>query len=130
MSDLLTGVQAIAAGQSHTCAVMQTGNARCWGINNYGQLGDGAILGYLVSTPPTSDALTGVKATAAGEGHTCALTETGGVRCWGGNAYGQLGDGTTTSTSTPPTSDVLTGVQAIAVGRYYTCALMDTGGVR
>jgi len=46
-----------------------------------------------------------------------------------GLRYGQLGDGTTTSSSAPPTSDVLTGVQAIATGDHQTCALMQTGGV-
>jgi len=53
----------------------------------------------------------------------------GGVRCWGLNDNGQLGDGTTTSRSTPPTSDMLTGVQAITADYAHTCALMGTGGV-
>jgi len=70
------------------------------------------------------------KAIAAGDQHTCALMVSGGVRCWGDNLYGQLGDGTTTDRKTPQTSDVLTGVQAIAAGDSHTCALMDSGGVR
>jgi hypothetical protein len=71
-----------------------------------------------------------VKAVAAGMGHSCALTTTGGVRCWGHNSSGQLGDGTTTSRSTPPTADVLTGVKGISAGQGHTCALMASGGVR
>jgi alpha-tubulin suppressor-like RCC1 family protein len=55
---------------------------------------------------------------------------TGGVRCWGGNYDGQLGDGTTTSRTTPPATDVLDGVQAIAAGGSHTCALMTSGGVQ
>jgi alpha-tubulin suppressor-like RCC1 family protein len=54
----------------------------------------------------------------------------GGVRCWGENIQGQLGDGTTTNRSIPPTSDVLSGVAAIAAGNAHTCALMTTGGIR
>jgi alpha-tubulin suppressor-like RCC1 family protein len=54
----------------------------------------------------------------------------GGVRCWGYNGWGQLGDGTTTNRSTPPDTDVLTDVQAIAASKGHTCALTTTGGVR
>src|ERR1039457_3230922 len=50
---------------------------------------------------------------AAGSGHTCALMATGGVRCWGDNSMGQLGNGTTGVQLTLPTSDILSGVQAI-----------------
>jgi alpha-tubulin suppressor-like RCC1 family protein len=64
------------------------------------------------------------------DSHTCALTTSGGVRCWGMNAVGQLGDGTTIGCSTPPSKDALTGVQAVALGAAHTCALMMSGGVR
>ncbi|HEY5284894.1 MAG TPA: RCC1 repeat-containing protein, partial [Polyangia bacterium] len=128
-SDVLGGVQAIAACGHYTCALMKTGGVRCWGDNDYGQLGNGTRLQY-VASPPTSDVLSGVQAVATGFAHTCALMTTGGVRCWGYNQFGQLGDGTTTDRWTPPTNDVLSGVQAIAAGYYHTCAVMTTGGVR
>ena len=128
LSDVLTGVQAIATGYRHTCALMSNGGVRCWGYNFYGQLGDGTTIDRL--SPPTSDLLSGVQAIAAGEGHTCALLAGGGVRCWGHNHVGQLGDGTTTDRLNPPSSDGLTGVQAIAAGAAHTCALMRSGGVR
>ena len=70
------------------------------------------------SWPPT-DVLTGVSAITASYNHTCALTDTGGVRCWGHNPEGQLGDGTTTDIATPA-SDVLTGAQAISAGNGRT----------
>ena len=70
-----------------------------------------------------------IKAVAMGRTHSCVLTTTGGVRCWGGNASGQLGE--IAGNSMPPSlSDVLTGVQAISAGNDYTCALMMNGGVR
>ena len=91
--DGLSGVKAIARGGAQYCALMTSGGVRCWGRNEYGQLGDGTLVGR--STVPTSDVLTGVQAIALGFFHTCALTISGGVRCWGQNSFGQLGDGTT-----------------------------------
>ena len=136
-SDVLMDVKAIAAGEVYTCALMDTGGVRCWGDNNYGQLGNGgtglcAIEPISPACPrsPAGDVLTGAVAIATGLGHTCALMDTGGLRCWGSNGVGQLGDGTRTDRATPPATDVLTGVQAIAAGGDNTCALMDTGGVR
>jgi alpha-tubulin suppressor-like RCC1 family protein len=76
-----------------------------------------------------NDILTDASAIAAGMYHTCALTKTGAVRCWGGNAYGQVGDGTFVDRFAP-SSEVLTGVRAVTCGDYHTCALMNAGGVR
>jgi alpha-tubulin suppressor-like RCC1 family protein len=71
-----------------------------------------------------------VRGIAAGGDDTCALMTTGGVRCWGANWDGQVGDGTKEDRLLPPTADILSGVQAIAPGGGTTCALMTTGGVR
>jgi hypothetical protein len=68
-------------------------------------------------------------AVACGTGHTCVImTATNGVRCWGDNTNGQLGDGTTASRSAPSPYDIpsFTGVTSISAGAHYTCALMGT----
>jgi len=134
-NDVLTGVQAIAAQGFHTCALMISGGARCWGYNVDGELGNGTTELYN-AVPPTTDVLTGVKAMAGTYVNTCALTNTGGVRCWGSTYWGMLGPlGTEESPapdtwSTPPGWDVLTGVQTISCGETHACALMETGSVR
>jgi alpha-tubulin suppressor-like RCC1 family protein len=72
---------------------MMNGGVRCWGNNDYGQLGDGTTT--LRLSPPTSNVLIGAQAIVASYGHhTCALMQiTGGVRCWGSNLNGELGYG-------------------------------------
>ena len=67
---------------------------------------------------------------AAGSRYTCALTTSGGIRCWGDPGYGQLGNGDGNICSIALMSDVLTGAEAIAAGYHHTCALMTTGGIR
>jgi alpha-tubulin suppressor-like RCC1 family protein/lysophospholipase L1-like esterase len=123
-SRLATAV-AISGGGTHSCALLGDGTARCWGDNNWGQLGDGTTTSR--STPVAVSGLTGAVAISAGAYHTCALLGDGTARCWGGNYRGQLGDGTTAYRSTPVAVSGLTGAVAISAGWDHSCAVLGNG---
>ena len=90
----------VIAGHNHTCALSSDGQLRCWGLGSSGQLGMGN-LANLFAPPSAGINLDGVSAyrVAGGASHTCALRSNGTARCWGGNAVGQLGRGTTTNSA-------------------------------
>lgn len=102
---------ALAVGSYHTCGLTSFGAAYCWGVNFWGELGDGSTNESL--TPVAVTGGWNFTALAAGDGiittqmssqqsaHTCGLTTSGAVYCWGGNSWGQLGNGSTTDSSIP-----------------------------
>ena len=151
-NEVLSGVLAVSAGGSHTCALTLSFHLRCWGSNTYGQLGNDTVTS--LNTPPTFDIpfVSNVAAVSAGGAHTCVLTFQGGVRCWGRNVNAQvqnciatlwysfaslmhmcslqLGDGGTTNSNTASV-DVISGVSAVSAGLTGTCVVMSSnGGVR
>ena len=125
---------AISAGSEHTCGITTSGAAYCWGANYVGQLGNGTMRQPSDSNNPgppsppesvigghTFVALTG------GSGHTCGVTATGTAYCWGYNADGELGDGTTTMRLAPaPVSGGLT-FTTVSAGSSHTCGRATTG---
>jgi alpha-tubulin suppressor-like RCC1 family protein len=119
----------ITAGGVHSCALLESGRMLCWGWNDEGQLGIGP--GVDQRSPVAVRGLDGGIAAISGGGeHTCVLTTAGGVKCWGHNNFGGLGDGTRTPRSLPVDVVGLTsGVKQVAAGRHFTCALMLAGGV-
>lgn len=124
------GVVAIFASNSSTCALLEDGTASCWGTNYSGRLGDGTDKQRNAPTPVTvlQDAIVDL---AMGNSHTCALLEDGATQCWGGNWYGQLGDGTASDALT--TTVVVQGLPApvvdLAAAGQRTCALLDDGSL-
>jgi alpha-tubulin suppressor-like RCC1 family protein len=125
----LSGVTSLAAGESHTCALLSDGTARCWGNDSsVGELGDGTTTSSLV--PVTVAGLSGIVSLAAGNAFTCALLGDGTVRCWGFNGSGNLGNGTTDPSLTPVAVSGLSNVVAISAGRYFACAVLGDGTVR
>ena len=99
----------IVTGDSHTCALTTSRGVKCWGKGDSGQLGNGATPGTqstpvdVVATGQSQNgtALSGVTQITAGGYHTCALTTSGDVKCWGYGDDGRLGNGAASNESTP-----------------------------
>lgn len=139
----LTGVVAIALLGNHSLALKSDGTVWGWGINDVRQLGDGTTVNRIVPvqvqdpTDPTGF-LTDIRAIAAGFFHSLAVKADGGVRAWGGNATGAVGDGTSGTPPRPPVqvkdltdpSGFLTGAVAVTAGNASSYALKADGTVR
>lgn len=106
----------VSCGDAHTCAVID-GQALCWGLNRYGQLGNDQIILRSLVPVPVLGLESGVSAIAAGAFHTCALVN-GGVQCWGGNSALPVG-----------VPGLESGVKAICAGYRHSCAVVG-GGVQ
>jgi len=125
--------KAISVGGFHTCAILDDDTAKCWGANGGGRLGDGTTTNR--NDPSALSAINlgagrTAKAISAGAYHTCAILDDDTAKCWGVNARGQLGDGTTTNRNDPSALSAINlgagrTAKAISAGLYHTCAILD-----
>ncbi|MFZ5815758.1 MAG: S-layer homology domain-containing protein [Bacillota bacterium] len=120
-------VSAIAAGPTHSLAVLKDGTAWAWGANVRGQLGNNGQSNQYI--PVQVSGLKGVLAVAAGRDHSLALLNDGTVWAWGSNTLRQIGDGTGVDRFTPVQVTDLSNVVAIAAGKTFSMALKADGTV-
>ena len=116
-----TRFKAVAAGNSHTCAIDSDGLVWCTGGNQYGELGDGTLQWRYAPVRIASN-LTFTQI-AAGDRSTCAVATSGDLWCWGFNDFGQLGNGTTANTNVPVKATSPVGFTTVAIGHRTTCAI-------
>jgi hypothetical protein len=122
----------LSAGAAHTCGILVSGEAFCWGYNNWVQLG---AVGDDSCTQPCSPVPVAVRGDltfaeiSAGQSHSCAVTTAGTAYCWGINDLGQLGIGESGGRADTPTAVagglVFTSVRA---GYAHTCGVISGGG--
>jgi alpha-tubulin suppressor-like RCC1 family protein len=126
------GPVAIAAGGEHTCVLQVRGTVRCFGSNEFGQLGSNNSSTGAFTGGQLVQGIDSAVAIAAGDHHTCALLVNGTVRCWGANHSRQLGDETTQERRTPVGVPGIVVGQAVGIvaGGAYTCVLGVRGDVR
>jgi uncharacterized repeat protein (TIGR01451 family) len=138
----------IASGGLHTCAILDNATVKCWGPNSAGALGYGDTNNrgdgpnHMGANLPTVDLGPGRTATAitAGYRHTCAILDTGRVKCWGDGSNGRLGygdtadrgDGPNEMGANLPTVDLGPGrtATAITAAEEHTCAILDNATVK
>ena len=132
VAGLTSGVASVSGGYDHTCAVTNAGALKCWGWDGYGQLGDDTALTNQPTPVDVAGLTSGVAIVSAGYRHTCAVSTAGALKCWGWDAYGQLGDGgSNTSQPTPvAVSGLGAGVGSVSAGWHHTCAVSTAGALK
>jgi alpha-tubulin suppressor-like RCC1 family protein len=125
----------IGLGGYHACAILDDASMVCWGLDNNGQVGNGADTSDSRSTP-VGVAFPGGREPVqvdGGDTHTCALMSDGGVMCWGRDHVGQLGDnGTNANQHEPGSNAVLPDgrrATSISMGGHVSCAVLDDGSL-
>ena len=147
----LTNIKNLSAGENHTCAVSNNDNIYCWGRNNINMLGDGTttqrttpirpLAGASVAGDNNGTYLDNIKSVSAGQYHTCAVSESDNIYCWGRNTTGQLGDNSTTQRSTAIRIDTgasvagdndgtyLDNISNVETGVNHTCAVSNNDNI-
>jgi alpha-tubulin suppressor-like RCC1 family protein len=137
----------VSVGGHHTCAVTELEGLKCWGANDFGQLGAASseLCQFQQACSPlpidVSGLTSGVEAVTLGRSHTCALTSAGGAKCWGLNERGTVGAPTSggcwvlfyeydCATTPVDVTGLSTDVVDVDAGEEHTCAVLSGGGVK
>lgn len=115
-------IQDFAAGNEHACLVRNTGSVACWGVNNYGQLGNSSTSSSSSLVDVTG--ITNAIKVGIGQSHSCVVLVDGSVRCWGRNQLRQLGDGSTTTQISPVVVSGVNNAVDVKLGDTKSCALL------
>lgn len=129
VSSVLSNVVNISAGWFHAVALTADYKAWTWGNNTNGEIGIGITTTTGISVPVQVPGLSNVKQVSAGDGFTAILKSDGTVWTWGGNTFGQLGNGTFKGRSTPAQVEGLTDVIYIAARDYHVLVIKSDGSV-
>lgn len=124
----VSGVKSIAAGGYHVCALAGSGDVWCWGHNDNGQVGVDTK-GADVTMPTKVAGVSGATAIGAGRDHSCAVSASGQVQCWGYGDSGQLGNSSNGTSATPVNVFSLSDATALGLGGGHSCAAQKSGGV-
>ncbi|RYZ60225.1 MAG: hypothetical protein EOP07_01500 [Proteobacteria bacterium] len=116
----------VVVGGYFSCGLFSNNTVRCWGRNDFGQLGTGDTTGLTSGTTEALN-LTTVVDIEAGSHHACAKTLSNQVYCWGYNAFGQVGNGSTTNRPSPTLISNLSDISDIGLGSNHSCAVNSTG---
>lgn len=127
----------VTAGYNDTCAIAG-GALYCWGAGDSGQLGNGGTDDIGTPTPVETDLADwtfvdsnsgryyGITSTFEPWAHSCAISQSSGLYCWGRNDYGELGDGTQTASTTPVHVALPSPPTSVAVAEWSTCATTES----
>jgi alpha-tubulin suppressor-like RCC1 family protein len=133
---LTSGIAGISLGEYELCALFASGALRCWGENGFGQTGDGyqerTISPTAVHTAvANSTPLVGIQTVTSSQWSTCGVTSVNGVKCWGANLDGSLGDGSEMTAPQPvPHASLTSGVARVEGGSHSMCAILSSAEVR
>ncbi len=125
----LNNVISISTGTFHSCALLKNKTVKCWGDNSDGQLGNGTNQNSMF--PVTVTNITNAESISnSGSNQTCVVNTDKTINCWGGNNFGQLGNGSTASTSVPVLVNGINNAEFISTSRQHTCAALTDGTAR
>ncbi len=125
----ITNATQVTAGRYFTCALLSDKTIRCWGANEYGQLGNGSTSTPYYKVVSVSD-ISNATQISAGSYHTCALLNNRTIQCWGNNKYGQLGNGSTEDSSVPVTVEGISNATQLTAGHLHTCARLSDNTIK